>query len=59
MSASRRFLYPNSRTSSTWNASAEAFLTFRIIVATGQQPICLEITGPPEAKSVIADFFGS
>jgi hypothetical protein len=36
-----------------------AFLTFRIIVEAGQEPICLEITGPPEAKTVIADFFGS
>jgi hypothetical protein len=35
------------------------FLTFRIIVEAGHQPIALEITGPPEAKSVIADFFGS
>jgi hypothetical protein len=35
------------------------FLTFRIIVEAGNQPICLEITGPPEAKAVIADFFGS
>jgi hypothetical protein len=35
-----------------------AFLTFRIVVAAGK-PICLEITGPPEAKAVIADFFGS
>jgi len=35
------------------------FLTFRIIVGAGNQPIALEITGPPEAKSVIADFFGS
>jgi hypothetical protein len=35
-----------------------AFLTFRIIVAAGRKPICLEITGPPEAKRVIADFFG-
>jgi hypothetical protein len=36
-----------------------AFLTFRIIVAAGRWPICLEITGPPEAKTVIADSFGS
>jgi len=34
------------------------FLTFRIIIAAGNQPICLEITGPPEAKPLIADFFG-
>ena len=36
-----------------------AFLTFRIIVEAGRQAICLEITGPPEANAVIADFFGS
>jgi len=35
------------------------FLTFRIVVEAGNQPICLEITGPLEAKSIIADFFGS
>lgn len=35
------------------------FLTFRIVVEAGSQPICLEVTGPPEAKAVIADFFGS
>jgi hypothetical protein len=35
-----------------------AFLTFRIIVEAGNQPICLEITGPPEARALIADFFG-
>lgn len=35
-----------------------AFLTFRIIVEAGRQPICLEVTGPPKAKTVIADFFG-
>lgn len=35
------------------------FLTFRIVVEAGHQPICLEVTGPPEAKSTIADFFGS
>jgi|SRR5271166_2840960 len=34
------------------------FLTFRITVEAGHQPICLEITGPPEARSMIADFFG-
>ena len=33
------------------------FLTFRIVVEAGNQPICLEITGPPEAKAIIADFF--
>jgi hypothetical protein len=36
-----------------------AFLTSRIIVEADRQPICLEITGPPEANAVIADFFGS
>jgi hypothetical protein len=35
------------------------FLTFRIIIEAGNRPICLEITGPPEAKALIADFFGS
>jgi hypothetical protein len=35
------------------------FLTFRIVVEAGNQPICLEVTGSPEAKTVIADFFGS
>lgn len=35
------------------------FLTFRIIIEAGNQPICLEVTGPPEARAVIADFFGS
>ncbi len=36
-----------------------SFLTFRITIEAGNQPICLEITGPPEAKVVIGDFFGS
>jgi len=35
------------------------FLTFKLIVVAGQQPVRLEITGAPEAKAVIADFFGS
>jgi len=35
------------------------FLTFKIVVEAGNQSICLEVTGPPEAKAVIADFFGS
>jgi hypothetical protein len=35
------------------------FLTFRITVDAGQQPLRLDITGPPEAKALIADFFGS
>jgi hypothetical protein len=34
------------------------FLTFKIVVAP-QRPIRLEVTGPPEAKETIADFFGS
>jgi hypothetical protein len=35
------------------------FLTFRIIAEAGNKSICLEITGPPEAKPVIADIFGT
>ncbi|MEO7145202.1 MAG: hypothetical protein ABI165_17030 [Bryobacteraceae bacterium] len=35
------------------------FLTFRIVVEASHQAIGLEITGPPEAKAIIADFFGS
>jgi hypothetical protein len=35
------------------------FLTFRIIIEAGNQPFHLEVTGPPEAKAAIADFFGS
>lgn len=35
------------------------FLTFGIIIEAGNLPIRLEITGPPEAKALIADFFGS
>jgi hypothetical protein len=35
------------------------FLTFKIVVEAGNQSIGLEITGPPEAKAVIANFFGS
>ncbi len=34
------------------------FLTFKIVVEP-QQPIKLEVTGPPEAGAAIADFFGS
>jgi hypothetical protein len=34
-----------------------AFLTFRIVVEP-QQPIRLEVTGPPESKRMIAEFFG-
>jgi len=33
------------------------FLTFRITIAN-HQPICLEITGPPETQPVIAEIFG-
>ena len=33
------------------------FLTFKIVVAP-QQPITLEVSGPPGAKAMIADFFG-
>jgi hypothetical protein len=35
------------------------FLTFRIVVEAGNGPIRLEVVGTPEAKSVIADFFGA
>jgi hypothetical protein len=35
------------------------FLTFKILVEAGGKPVCLEITGPSEAKAIIADFFGS
>jgi hypothetical protein len=35
------------------------FLTFTLQVEAGHQPVRLEITGPPQAKSVIADFFGT
>jgi hypothetical protein len=35
------------------------FLAFKIAVAANNQAICLEVTGPPEAKPMIADFFGS
>jgi len=34
------------------------FLTFKIVIEP-QQPIRLEVTGPPEAKAMIADFFGN
>lgn len=36
-----------------------SFLTFRIVVESGNQPICLEITGLAEAKAIIADMLGS
>ena len=35
-----------------------AFLTFRIVVETGGESICLEITGPAEAKAVIEEILG-
>ena len=34
------------------------FLTFRILVEAEGGPISLEVTGPPEAKTIIADFLG-
>jgi hypothetical protein len=34
------------------------FLTFKIIVEAGEQPIRLEITGAPEAMPMIEDLFG-
>jgi hypothetical protein len=34
------------------------FLTFKIVVEVGEQPIRLEVTGPPEARPVIEDLFG-
>ena len=35
------------------------FLSFRISLKAGDEPLILEIIGPPEAKPVIADFFGN
>jgi hypothetical protein len=35
------------------------FLTFRITVPPDRRALCLDITGPPDAKPIIADFFGS
>ena len=35
------------------------FLSFKIVVESGDSPIWLEVTGPPEAKEMIADFFGA
>ena len=35
------------------------FLTFTLVVSAGRQPIRLEITGTPQAKAIIAEFFGS
>ena len=34
------------------------FLTFKIVVEGGDQPIRLEITGPPDAMPMIEDLFG-
>ena len=36
-----------------------ASLNFKIIVEAAPSPIRLEITGPPQAKKLIAEFFGS
>ena len=35
------------------------FLNFKIVVDAGKKPMRLEVTGPKEAKAVIADFFNS
>jgi hypothetical protein len=35
------------------------FLSFAIIIKAADSAIRLEITGPPEAQAMIADFFGS
>jgi len=35
------------------------FLTFTISVGVGDAPIRLEVTGPPESKPMIAEFFGT
>src|SRR5690349_524132 len=34
-----------------------SFLTFRIVVEAGQSAMRLEVTGPAEAKKVIAEYF--
>jgi hypothetical protein len=34
------------------------FLSFKIVVESNGAPIRLEVTGPPEAKPMIADFLG-
>jgi hypothetical protein len=34
-----------------------AFLTFKIVVEVAQAPMRLEVTGPGEAKKVIAEYF--
>lgn len=35
------------------------FLTFKIIVESGDTPVRLEVTGPPQTKDMIANFFGA
>jgi len=35
------------------------FLTFKIVVEAGVIPIQLEVTGSPESRDMIADFFGA
>jgi hypothetical protein len=35
------------------------FLTFKVIVQGNGQHIRLEVTGPPEAKPIIAEFLGN
>ena len=35
------------------------FLTFKLIAEAGKEDVILEITGPPEAKAVIENFFGA
>jgi hypothetical protein len=34
------------------------FLTFKLVAEAGDQPLTLEITGPPEAAAFLADLFG-
>src|SRR5438552_6251667 len=34
------------------------FLTFKIVAEAGNEEIGLEVTGPPGAKTIIADYFG-
>jgi hypothetical protein len=34
------------------------FLTFKLVAEAGEQPILLEVTGPPEAVAFLADLFG-
>jgi hypothetical protein len=35
------------------------FLTFKLIAEAGTEDVDLEITGPSDAKALIADFFGA